>query len=43
MEEDESKYVRIGDHVLFMSEEEQEDGYLASGGYVIIIISYICL
>jgi hypothetical protein len=27
-----SMYIRIGDHILLMSEEEQEDGFLSAGG-----------
>jgi hypothetical protein len=30
--ENESGFIRIGDHVLFMSEEEQEDGFISAGG-----------
>ena len=27
-----SQYVRVGDHIFLMSEEEQEDGYVTAGG-----------
>lgn len=29
-----SSHIKIGDYIFLMSEEEQEDGYLAGAGYV---------